>query len=316
MATESFSVPASLAGERLDRALALLTGDARAEVGRVITTGGVTIDGTPVVSRSRRLREGELIAVTVTAPAARPVVAAASASVAFEVLYADDDVIVVDKPVGLVVHPGAGVHETTLVAGLLQRYPELSRLPLSGCGTVDRPGIVHRLDKETSGLLVVARSERAYRSLTAQLAARSVSRTYHALALGDVRAGDGVVDAPIGRSLRDPTKMAVAPSGRAARTSYHVLRRFSHPLPATELQLRLETGRTHQIRVHLSAIGHPVLGDRRYGGARQTSGVTRLMLHAERLAFSTPWCEPGGGDHLEFEAPPPLEFRASLARFS
>ncbi len=317
MTTESFVVPPALAGERLDRALALLTGDARADVGRAVAAGKVTIGGAPALVRSRRLKAGELIALVVTAPEASVEAApGAQAEIAFEVVYDDDDVIVVDKPVGLVVHPGAGVHETTLVSGLLHRYPELSGLPAAGCGSPERPGIVHRLDKETSGLLVVARSERAYRSLSAQLAARTMSRTYHALALGSLQAADGVVDAPIGRSPRHPTKMAVDAAGREARTSYHVLRRFSKPLAATELQLALETGRTHQIRVHLSAIGHPVLGDRRYGGSRASSGVTRLMLHAERLAFDAPWQAAAGGGHLEFEAPPPPEFSTSLARFS
>jgi 23S rRNA pseudouridine1911/1915/1917 synthase len=232
--------------------------------------------------------------------------------VSFEVVYADDDVIVVNKPAGLVTHPGAGVHVTTLVGGLLERYPELAGLPAEGCGSPERPGIVHRLDKETSGLLVVARSPRAYRALTEQLAARTAKRTYLALALGSLRSARGVVDAPIGRSPRDPTKMAVANAGRQARTSYAVLRRFSQPLEATELELQLETGRTHQIRVHLSAIGHPVLGDVRYGGARRSSGVKRLMLHAVRLAFSA----PGSSELLEFTAPPPEDYLSSVSGFS
>lgn len=316
MTTESFVVPSALAGERLDRALALLTGQTRAEVGRAVGEGLVTIEGVPVVVRSRRLKAGELIAVVLSrAEAGTAAVPPADAGVVFDVVYADEDVVVVDKPVGLVVHPGAGVRDATLVAGLLARYPDLSRLPAAGCGTAERPGIVHRLDKETSGLLVVARSERAFRSLSAQLAARTVRRTYRALALGALRSADGVVDAPIGRSVKDPTKMAVDAAGREARTSYHVLGRFTEPLPATELELHLETGRTHQIRVHLAAIGHPVLGDQRYGGSRSSSGVTRLMLHATQLAFDTPW-EGAGDGHLDFEVPPPEDYSSSLARFS
>jgi 23S rRNA pseudouridine1911/1915/1917 synthase len=311
---ESFVVPPALAGERLDRALALLTGRPRADIARAIAAGGVTVEGETIVHRSRHLKEGELIAVAieqliVVEPAAA---AAGPGEVRFEVVYADDDVIVVNKPVGLVTHPGAGVHASTLVGGLLERYPELARLPAEGCGSAERPGIVHRLDKETSGLLVVARSPRAFRSLTDQLAARTAKRTYLALALGTLRAPQGVVDAPIGRSSRDPTKMAVANSGRQARTSYSVLRRYSQPIEATEMELQLETGRTHQIRVHLAAIGHPVLGDSRYGGARRSSGVQRLMLHAVRLGFLA----PGSGEALEFEAPPPEDYVSSVQRFS
>lgn len=314
MTTESFVVPSALAGERLDRALALLTARPRADVSRAIATGGVTISGEPALQRSRHLKEAELVSVVmerlgVAVPGAS---AAAPGEVALQIIYDDDDVIVVNKPAGLVTHPGAGVHATTLVAGLLERYPELASLPEQGRGSAQRPGIVHRLDKETSGLLVVARSQRAYESLTQQLAARTAKRTYLALALGSMQAARGVVDAPIGRSSRDPTKMAVASTGREARTSYTVLRRFCEPLRATELELHLETGRTHQIRVHLAAIGHPVLGDARYGGSRRSSGVNRLMLHAMRLGF----VGPGSGKALEFEAQPPEEYLASVQRFS
>jgi 23S rRNA pseudouridine1911/1915/1917 synthase len=200
----------------------------------------------------------------------------------------------------------------TLVGGLLERYPELAKLPAEGFGSSERPGIVHRLDKDTSGLLVVARSSRAYRSLTEQMAARTAKRTYLALALGTMRAAQGVIDAPIGRSSRDPTKMAVANAGREARTSYRVLQRFAEPIEATELELQLQTGRTHQIRVHLAAIGHPVLGDGRYGGSRRSSGVRRTMLHAARLGFLA----PGSGEALEFEASPPEDYLASIRRFS
>jgi 23S rRNA pseudouridine1911/1915/1917 synthase len=311
---ETFVVPAALAGERLDRSLAFLTGRPRADIGRLVDSGAVSVGGTVVTRRSRRLVEGDLVLVAleeraVEKPAA---VAALPGEVNFEIVYSDGDVIVVNKPVGLVTHPGAGVHVRTLVGGLLERFPELAELPKQGWGSPERPGIVHRLDKDTSGLLVVARSPLAYQSLTEQLAARTAKRTYLALALGTFGATNGVVDAPIGRSSRDPTKMAVAGSGREARTSYRVMRRFSEPLPATELELRLETGRTHQIRVHLAAISHPVLGDTRYGGGRRSSGVRRMMLHAVRLGFLS----PANGAVLEFEAPPPEDYVASIGGFS
>jgi 23S rRNA pseudouridine1911/1915/1917 synthase len=311
---EEMNVPAALAGERLDRTLAFLTGRPRADVGRLIDSGGVSVGGALVTQRSRRLKEGERVAVAFEERVADDLaaVAAGPGEVTFDVVYCDDDVIVVNKPIGLVTHPGAGVRAGTLVGGLLERFPELASLPAQGCGSPERPGIVHRLDKDTSGLLVVARSPRAYRSLTEQLAARTAKRTYVALALGTFGATSGVVDAPIGRSSRDHTKMAVAGTGREARTSYAVVRRFSKPLPATELELHLETGRTHQIRVHLAAIGHPVLGDTRYGGARRSSGVGRMMLHAARLGFSA----PGSGKALEFEAIPPEDYLAALEGFS
>lgn len=310
---ETVVVPAALAGERLDRSLALLTGRPRADVGRLIDAGGVSVGGSFVTQRSRRLKEGDLIAVAFEAlpPEEPAAVAAARGEVSFEVVYCDDDVIVVNKPVGLVTHPGAGVRAGTLVAGLLERYPELARLPAQGFGAAERPGIVHRLDKDTSGLLVVARSPEAFRSLTAQLAERTAKRTYLALALGILRSAEGIVDAPIGRSSRDPTRMAVAGKGREARTSYRVLRRFSEPVEATELELRLETGRTHQIRVHLAAIGHPVLGDARYGGTRRSSGVRRMMLHAVRLAFRS----PATGEEVQFEALPPEDYVRSIEAF-
>ncbi|MGH9169266.1 MAG: RluA family pseudouridine synthase [Acidimicrobiales bacterium] len=307
-------VPQALAGERLDRIVALITQRPRSEVGRLVDAGGVSVDGQPVNDRSRRLKTDQVLVIaTERFEAATPgVLPASPGEVSFEVVYEDEDVIVVVKPPGVVTHPGAGTTAPTLVAGLLASYPELSGLPEQGFGAADRPGIVHRLDKGTSGLLVVARSGRGYESLTSQLAAHTAKRIYVALVLGSLRAPEGLVDAPIGRSRRDPTRMAVAPGGREARTHYLVRRRFTSPIEATELELSLETGRTHQIRVHLAAIGHPVLGDDRYGGSRRLSGVDRMMLHAARLGFRA----PGSGELLAFEAAPPAGFLACLARFS
>jgi 23S rRNA pseudouridine1911/1915/1917 synthase len=294
MTDEQLTVPAVLDGERLDRALSLLTGRPRSEVARAIESGGVSLDGSPVRQRSRRLRVGdELVVRTELLGAGGGQTAVADDALEeLKVVYEDDDVIVVDKPAGLVTHPGAGVRSGTLVGRLLARYPELADLPANGWGSAERPGIVHRLDKETSGLLVVARSPVAYHSLVEQLASHTARRTYAALALG--------------------TKMAVALAGREARTSYEVLARFGRPVPATELELSLETGRTHQIRVHLAAIGHPVLGDSRYGGARRSAGAGRMMLHAVRLGFLAPVT----GEARSFEAPPPDDYLAVLSRFS
>jgi 23S rRNA pseudouridine1911/1915/1917 synthase len=264
---------------------------------------------------SRRVKAGEQLEtdLALLAETARRVASpAAPGEVAFRVVYEDGAVIVVDKPAGLVVHPDAAHTSGTLVAGLLSSYPELSRLPELGCGEPDRPGIVHRIDKDTSGLLVVARSPEAYRSLTAQLAARTVRRTYLALACGALESEVGIVDAPIGRSLRYRTRMAVAVGGRAARTHYSVLERFTEPLEATYLELHLETGRTHQIRVHLAAIGHPVVGDARYRGDRRRSGAARTFLHATGLSFINPL----SGQEASFASPLPADLAAVLDRFS
>jgi 23S rRNA pseudouridine1911/1915/1917 synthase len=293
-------VPPALAGERVDRVVAMLTELPRAEVAALVEAGGVRVGGRTIERGSRKLREGEVVEIDV--PEARPAFELApDPSVEVVIVHEDADVFVVDKPAGLVVHPGAGHDTGTLVQGLLARDPALAELPRHGAGGADRPGIVHRLDAGTSGLLVVARTVEAYHALVAQLAAREVGRHYRALVLGTVEANAGEVDAPIGRSDRDPTQMAVATAGREARTRYEVLERFAEPMATTELACRLETGRTHQIRVHLAAIGHPVVGDTRYGGARPAIAIERPFLHAERLRF----VHPRTGEVLEFESPLP-----------
>ncbi len=288
-------VPPALAGERIDRVVAMLTELPRAEVAVLVGQGGVRIGGVTVERSSRKVREGDVIEIEVPD---RPVAddLGPDPSVVIPVVHEDDDVLVVDKPAGLVVHPGAGHVMGTMVQGLLARYPELAGLPPAGAGEADRPGIVHRLDVGTSGLLIVARTPSAYHALVAQLSAREVQRHYRALVLGTVEANAGEVDAPIGRSDRDPTQMAVANSGREARTRYEVRERYREPVPTTELTCKLETGRTHQIRVHLAAIGHPVVGDGRYGGARPALPMARPFLHAERLEF----IHPRSGEVLTF----------------
>lgn len=296
-------VPAALAGERVDRVVALLTGLPRSEVAGLVAMGAVRVGGRPVRARSRRLAQGEELEVDVPS-AAEPVALVPEPSVDVPVVHHDDDVLVVDKPAGMVVHPGAGHQQGTMVAALLARFPELS-----GIGEPARPGIVHRLDKGTSGLLAVARSAAAYASLVAQLRARTVERRYVALAWGTVAADAGLVDAPVGRGRSDPTRMAVSSGGREARTRYQVLARHHRPAPVTLVECRLETGRTHQIRVHLAAIGHPLVGDGRYGGARPALVCPRPFLHAGHLAFD----HPVTGDRLAFESPLPADLAAVLA---
>ena len=295
-------IPPALAGERIDRVVAMLTELPRAEVAELVAAGAVRLGGQAVERGSRKVREGEVVEVDVPERPAVEVLAA-DPSVAVVVVHEDADVLVVDKSAGLVVHPGAGHVMGTLVQGLLARYPELADLPPAGAGEADRPGIVHRLDAGTSGLLVVARTAVAYHALVAQLSAREVQRHYRALVLGTVEANAGEVDAPIGRSERDPTQMAVATAGREARTRYEVRERYREPIATTELACKLETGRTHQIRVHLAAIGHPVVGDARYGGDRPALPMARPFLHAERLAF----VHPVSGEELTFTSPLPAD---------
>ncbi|HEY1734439.1 MAG TPA: RluA family pseudouridine synthase [Acidimicrobiales bacterium] len=301
------TVPAALDGVRVDRAVALLADVSRGQAAELVAAGRVAVDGVPVATRSTALGAGSTLAVDL--PDAPPAGVEPEPDVELRVVHADAAVVVVDKPAGVVVHPGAGHAHGTLVAGLLARFPDLADLGRAGVGDPERPGIVHRLDRGTSGLLVVARTAAAYQSLTAQLAERTVGRRYVALVTGHVADDRGVVDAPIGRSSRTPTKMAVSANGRPARTGYRVLRRLgaqpAFDQPSTLLALALETGRTHQIRVHLAAIGHPVVGDDRYGPPGRAGGRAlppgRLFLHAAQLGFD----HPSRGDRVVWTSPLP-----------
>src|SRR5208283_2594771 len=202
----------------------------------------------------------------------------------------------------------AGHDVGTLVGGLLARFPDLAELVSAGVCAPDRPGSVHRLDKGTSGLLAVARTPAAYRELVGQLATRTMERRYLALVAGTVDEDRGEVEAPIGRSARTPTKMAVTAGGKPARTAYTVRERRPGAEPTTLLELALQSGRTHQIRVHMAAIGHPVVGDARYGVPDARLGSGRFFLHAFRLGFT----HPGTGARMQFESPLPEDLRAYL----
>ena len=292
-------VPASLAGERVDRAVALLTGWTRRDVQDLLASGAVLVDGEEV-AKSHRLESGDVIEL-LDEPSA-PGLPAPDPRVVLDVRREDDDVIVVAKPAGLVVHPGAGHLDGTLVNGLLARYPELAAV-----GDPMRPGIVHRLDRDTSGLLVVARSARAYEELVRMMAAHEVDRRYLALVWGHLDSPRGAIDAPIGRSARRPTRMAVREGGRRARTEYVVRAEFDEP-EVSLLECTLETGRTHQIRVHLQAIGHPVVGDAGYGGVRPGLHIGRPFLHAAALRFA----HPVTGEPVAIEEPLPDELATVL----
>jgi 23S rRNA pseudouridine1911/1915/1917 synthase len=304
MSAVASAVPAALDGVRVDKAVALLAGLSRSSVDALVERGGVRVDGQRVRNRSTPLRAGQWLEVEDDRPSAPELVG--DPTVPFAVVHEDAELIVVDKPAGVVVHPGHGHRTGTLVHGLLARFPELS-----GVGPdPERPGIVHRLVRGTSGLMVVARTDAAYRALVDQLAERQVTRTYRALVSGSVEGATGVVDAPIGRSASSPVRMAVTRRGKEARTRYQVVDRFTRPVPSTLLTVTLETGRTHQIRVHLAAIGHPVVGDELYRGTRGESGLReRPFLHAERLALS----HPGTGSLVEWASDLPDDLRSELA---
>jgi 23S rRNA pseudouridine1911/1915/1917 synthase len=297
------SVPDALDGERVDRVVALLADVSRADAVRLVDAGAIVVDDAVVAAGKQRVRVGQRILIDVAALPG-PALPTADAGVEVTVVYADDDVIVVDKEPGVVVHPGAGNPDGTLVNGLLARFPELADV-----GEAHRPGIVHRLDVGTSGLLVVARSATAYERLVDDLSAHRVERGYRALVWGWPEQPVGIVDAPIGRDPRDPLRMAVTADGRPARTRYEVLARFREPAAVTLVACRLETGRTHQIRVHLAALGHPVVGDAAYGGSRSALTPARPMLHAAELAFD----HPVTGEHLTFTSALPADLERILS---
>jgi 23S rRNA pseudouridine1911/1915/1917 synthase len=286
----------------------MVAGVSRAVAAELVESGRVLVDGAPVASGRVPLHQGSVL--TVQLPEEGVAGPAAEEGVDFAIVYADDSIAVVDKPAGLVVHPGAGHAEGTLVGGLLAAFPDLSELVAAGLCAADRPGIVHRLDKGTSGLLAVARTVDAYQSLVAQLATRTMERRYLALVAGLMADDRGEVDAAIGRSARTPTKMAVTARGKPARTAYRVVERrgIDTPAPTTLLELTLQSGRTHQVRVHMAAIGHPVVGDARYGTPDKRLGSGRFFLHAFRLAFD----HPETGVRREFTSPLPEDLQRYL----
>jgi 23S rRNA pseudouridine1911/1915/1917 synthase len=306
-------VPASLDGVRVDKAVALVADISRSSVNTLVEEGRVQIDGATISSRRTVLRVGQELRVH-PHPDAAPERPGAEPAVTFEVVHADPDVIVVDKPAGLVVHPGPGHQSGTLVNGLLARFPELGAVADRVGADLDRPGIVHRLDRGTSGLMVVARTPDSYRSLVRQLGERRVSRRYRVLVLGTVEGESGMVDAPVGRSVSSPTRMAVSRTGKEARTRYRVEQRFSRPAPSTLMAAHLETGRTHQIRVHLAAIGHPVVGDEVYSQGRALPGalISRPFLHACSLAFE----HPRTGRRVSWDSSLPDDLRSQLDALS
>jgi 23S rRNA pseudouridine1911/1915/1917 synthase len=299
------------AGERLDRWLAgRLPGESRARLQALVESGAVLLDGRQARS-SARLKADQVVEIDWPEP--QPAVPQPE-DLPLPIVYEDGALLVVDKPAGLVVHPGAGRLSGTLVNALLYHVGGLS-----GVGGVLRPGIVHRLDRGTSGLLVVAKNDLAHRALSKQFAERTVEKEYLALVLGTPRAREGTVDAAIGRHPVERKRMSVRrEGGRDARSSYRVVETFDG---ASLVRVRIHTGRTHQIRVHLASLGHPVAGDPTYGGTRVPAarlassrtalqGLTRPALHAARLCF----VHPVTGARLEFESPLPPDLASALER--
>jgi len=299
------TVPPELAGARLDQAAAALLPEfSRSRLKAWIDAGRLTLEGAPAPPKTR-LRGGEELALTAELT---PAVAVEPEAIPLRVVHADDSLLVVDKPAGLVVHPGAGNPSGTLQNALLALDPSLATLP--------RAGLVHRLDKDTSGLLLIARTAASHKALTALLEQRGIHRGYRAVCQG-VLTGGGTVDAPIGRHRRDRIKMAVTEQGRPARTRYRVLERFrAH----TYIDVELETGRTHQIRVHMAHLRYPLVGDPVYGGRprfppQPTERLRALLerfprqaLHAARLELE----HPATGEPLAFDSPLPADFEELL----
>lgn len=281
-------------GERLDKHLVGLLALSRSQVQRLIRQGRVTVEG-GVAKASYLLSPGERIRVQLPPPEEPEPLAQ---EIPLEIVYEDQDLAVVNKPAGMVVHPSYGHKKGTLVNALLARYPSLSQLPGS------RPGIVHRLDKDTSGLMVVAKNLAARRNLQKQFKRGEVKKVYLALVEGHVKPAQGVIEAPIGRDLRRRKRMAVLRGGREAVTEYRVR---SHLDGYTLVEAIPRTGRTHQVRVHLAFLGHPVVDDPVYGFRKKRLELGRQFLHSHILGFKAP-----SGQYLEFEAPLPEELERVL----
>mgnify|MGYP000122392633 FL=1 len=297
--TRELTAATEHAGVRLDAFLSADGALTRSQAARLIAEGRVRVNGKPA-AKSARLSGGET--VTVDVPQLRET-ALPPQDIPLDVVYEDDDVIVVNKPTGLVVHPAPGHPDGTLVNALLHHCGD----SLSGIGGEKRPGIVHRIDRDTSGLIIAAKNDAAHLALSAQLKDHSLSRTYECLVTGNMKQDSGTVDAPIGRSSADRKKMAVVPTGRRAVTHWEVVARYPG---VTHLRCRLETGRTHQIRVHMAYIGHPILGDTVYGAKKPVPGLTGQCLHAAGLRF----VHPRTGEPVELHCPLPPEFTAMLQK--
>ncbi len=301
--TKNWITTADGAGKRLDQSVAETLGVSRSQVQLWLAAGRITVNGKPADKKDKP-KPGDRVEVQIPAPVEYE---AKAENIPLNIVYEDDDLLVVNKPKGMVVHPAAGHGEGTLVNALLAHCADR----LSGINGVMRPGIVHRIDKDTSGLLIVAKSDRAHSGLAEQIKVHSFDRVYEAMVVGHLPQAAGMVDAPIGRHPTMRKKMAVTTvHSRPARTHYEVLAEYPG---YSHVRLRLETGRTHQIRVHMAYLGHPVAGDTVYGASRQPSecaGLSGQCLHAKEIGF----VHPVTGERMYFSSDLPEYFRAFLER--
>lgn len=297
---EQRTIQTQESAERIDALLARSLPElTRSAAQRLLAQGAVTKDGTPV-KKNYKTAPGDTFVVTLPDAAPSELVAQ---DLPLDVVYEDDDLIVVNKPRGMVVHPAPGHEDGTLVNALLAHCGD----SLSGVGGALRPGIVHRIDRDTSGLIIAAKNDYAHQFLSAQLADHTLARTYECIVVGNLREDSGTVDAPIARDSRDRKRMAVVPGGRRAVTHWEVIARYPG---YTHVRCRLETGRTHQIRVHMAYLGHPILGDTVYGAKKAVPGLTGQCLHAVGLQF----IHPRTKELVSLTCPLPDEFTAMLRK--